>query len=93
VNFSSFDGIERAICDRLEGVLNNMNEEIDDEILEAELADDALEKRMRKLEAEAARILQQSSELVKSVSKEAPKQEEMTQDAAVSESMEEDKVS
>lgn len=70
-----------------------MNEEIDDEILEAELADDALEKRMRKLEAEAARILQQSSELVKSVSKEAPKQEEMTQDAAVSESMEEDKVS
>ncbi|MDI6741932.1 MAG: hypothetical protein QMD11_04245 [Smithella sp.] len=70
-----------------------MNEEIDDEILEAELADDALEKRMRKLEAEAARILQQSSELVKAVSKEAPKQEDVTQETAVSESMEEDKLS
>lgn len=55
-----------------------MNEEMDEEILAAELADDALEKRMRKLEAEAARVLQQSSELIKAVSKEAPKQEEVT---------------
>ena len=40
-----------------------MNEEFDnDEILEAELADDALEKTMKKAENEAARILKQSSQ-------------------------------
>ncbi|MEN6422247.1 MAG: hypothetical protein ABFD76_09900 [Smithella sp.] len=52
------------------------DEIIDDEILEAELEDDALEKRMRKLEAEAARLLEHSSELIREMSKEAPKQEE-----------------
>jgi Fic family protein len=67
--------------------------EIDDEIPEAELADDALEKRMRKLEAEAARILQQSSEVIKAVTKEAPKQEEAVRESAVSEDAEEGNVS
>jgi uncharacterized protein with PhoU and TrkA domain len=42
-----------------------MNDEIDDEILEAELKDDALEKKMRKLEADAARILHQSNEVLR----------------------------
>jgi len=53
-----------------------MTEEIDDEILEAELADDALEKKMRKLESEATRLLNQSSELLKELSKDSAKQEE-----------------
>ncbi|MGA2526209.1 MAG: hypothetical protein ABSF79_06285 [Smithellaceae bacterium] len=54
-----------------------MNEEIDnDEILEAELADDALERTMKKAENEAARILKQSSELVKVLIKDTSQQEE-----------------
>jgi hypothetical protein len=54
-----------------------MNEEIDnDEILEAELADDALERTMKKAENEAARILKQSNELVKVLIKDASQQEE-----------------
>ncbi len=58
-----------------------MEEEIiDDEILEAELADDALEKKMRKLEADAARILHQSSELLREMSKGKAKQEEVPED-------------
>ena len=48
----------------------------DDEILEAELADDALEKTMKKAENEAARILKQSSELVKVLIKDTSQQEE-----------------
>ena len=54
-----------------------MNEEFDnDEILEAELADDALERTMKKAENEAARILKQSSELVKVLIKDTLPQEE-----------------
>jgi len=54
-----------------------MNEEIDnDEILEAELADDALERTMKKAENEASRILKQSSELVKVLIKDTLPQEE-----------------
>ena len=54
-----------------------MNEEIDnDEILEAELADAALERTMKKAENEAARILKQSSELVKVLIKDTSQQEE-----------------
>jgi hypothetical protein len=65
-----------------EGLIT-MNEEIEDDILESELADDALEKRMRKLESEAARILHQSSELLKSLSKETSKQEEVLEEGNV----------
>jgi len=50
-------------------------ENIDDEILEAELADDALEKRMKKLEAEAARVLHQSTELLQEMNKAREKQQ------------------
>jgi arsenate reductase-like glutaredoxin family protein len=47
-----------------------MNEEIDnDEILEAELADDALEKTMKKAESEAARILKHSNKLLQELNK------------------------
>lgn len=54
-----------------------MNEEFDnDEILEVELADDALERTMKKAESEASRILKQSSELVKVLIKDTAQQEE-----------------
>ena len=35
-----------------------------------------MEKKMRKLESEASRLLNQSSELLKTLSKDSPKQEE-----------------
>jgi hypothetical protein len=58
-----------------------MTEEIyDDEILETELEDDALERRMRKLESEAARILRQSNELLKTLSSEPTKLEELPEE-------------
>jgi len=58
-----------------------MTEEmIEDDILEAELADDALEKRMRKLEADAERVLRQSTELIREMNKGKEKQEEVPQD-------------
>ncbi|MEN6434008.1 MAG: hypothetical protein WA096_02120 [Smithella sp.] len=53
-----------------------MNDEIDDEILDAELEDDALEKKMRKLESEAARILNQSNELIREMNKGKENQKE-----------------
>ena len=54
-----------------------MADELDnDVILEAELADDALERTMKKAENEAARILKQSSELVKVLIKDTSPQEE-----------------
>ena len=54
-----------------------MTEEIiDDDILEAELADDALEKKMRKLEADATRILHQSNEVLRQMRKGKENQEE-----------------
>lgn len=52
--------------------------EIDDEILEAELEDDALEKKMRKLESEATRILNQSTELLQELNKTRAKKDEET---------------
>jgi hypothetical protein len=60
-----------------------MNDEIDDEILEAELKDDALEKKMRKLEADAARILHQSNELLREMNKGKEKQEEIQEQGMV----------
>jgi hypothetical protein len=67
----------------LKGLLITMNDEIDDEILEAELKDDALEKRMRKLEADAARILHQSNELLREMNKGKEKQEETQEQGMV----------
>jgi arsenate reductase-like glutaredoxin family protein len=60
-----------------------MTDEIDDDILEAELADDALEKKMRKLESEAARILNQSNELLRKLNKGKEKQEEVLEEESV----------
>jgi hypothetical protein len=57
-----------------------MNDEIDDEILESELADDALEKKMRKLESEATRILNQTNELLRELNKGKEKPEEIKQE-------------
>ena len=70
-----------------------MNDEIDDEILEAELKDDALEKKMRKLEADAARILHQSNEVLREMNKGKEKQEEAVQENIALQDMEEDKES
>ena len=56
-----------------------MNDEIDDEILEAEMGDDALENKMKKVESEAARILKQSSELLKALTRDSSQQEEQNQ--------------
>jgi arsenate reductase-like glutaredoxin family protein len=60
-----------------------MTDEIDDDILEAELEDDALEKKMRKLESEAARILNQSNELLRKLNKGKEKQEEVLEEESV----------
>ena len=60
-----------------------MTDEIDDDILEAELEDDALEKKMRKLESEAARILNQSNELLRELNKGKEKQEEVLEEGRV----------
>jgi hypothetical protein len=60
-----------------------MTNEIDDEILEAELKDDALEKKMRKLEADAARILHQSNELLQEMRKGKENQEETQEQGIV----------
>ena len=53
-----------------------MSDETEEEILDAELTDDALEKTMKKAENEAARILNQSRELLKTLRPETVKQEE-----------------
>ena len=60
-----------------------MNEEIDDEILESELADDALEKKMRKMEEESARLLNHTNELLQELNKARAKKEEATQEENV----------
>ena len=71
-----------------------MTEEIiDDDILEAELADDALEKKMRKLEADATRILNQSNELLREMNKGKEKQEEDVKETIAIQDIEEDKES
>ncbi len=54
--------------------------EIEDDITELELEDDALEKRMRKLEREASRLLNHSNELLQELNKARSKQEEAKQD-------------
>ena len=70
----------------MNGLLITMTDEIkdieaiEDDISELELADDALEKKMRKLESEAARLLHHSNELLKAVNKETSKQEEVVQE-------------
>jgi hypothetical protein len=53
-----------------------MTEETEDEITAPELQDEALEKKMRKLEDEASRLLNHSNELLKTVNKERAKQED-----------------
>ena len=60
-----------------------MTDEIDEEILEAELEDDALEKKMKKLEIEAARILNQSNELLRELNKGKEKQEEVLEEGSI----------
>lgn len=69
-----------------------MADETDDDILEAELADDALEKTMKKAESEASRALHLSTELLKKFSKEPPKEETKPEDteAAVANEMKQD---
>ncbi len=54
--------------------------EIEDDITEQELEDDALEKRMKKLEREASRLLNQSNELLHEFNKARSKQEEAKQE-------------
>ena len=70
-----------------------MTDDIDDEILESELADDALEKKMRKLEADATRLLHQSNEVLREIRKGKANQEEAVQETDALQDMEEDKVS
>jgi len=65
-----------------------MANEADDDILEGELADDALEKTMKKAESEASRALQLSTELLKKFSKEPPKEETTPQDAETTQASE-----
>jgi hypothetical protein len=50
--------------------------EAEDEISELELCDDVLEKKMRKLEAEAQRLLHHSSQLLEELTKSSSKEEE-----------------
>ncbi len=50
--------------------------ENEDDITELELEDDALEKRMRKLEREASRLLNHSNELLQELNKARSKQED-----------------
>jgi len=53
-----------------------MTEEIEDDISELELEDDALEKKMKKLEDEVSRLLNHSNELLQTVDKERAKLKE-----------------
>ena len=50
--------------------------EIEDDITELELEDDAFEKKMRRLEAEAERLLHHSNELLKELNKARAKRED-----------------
>ncbi|MGO8715856.1 MAG: hypothetical protein ACLPSL_14095 [Smithella sp.] len=54
--------------------------EIEDDVAELELEDDALEKRMRKLEREASQLLNHSNKLVQELNKARSKQEQTKQD-------------
>lgn len=52
-------------------------DDTEDDITELELEDDALEKKMRKLEAEANRLLHHSNELLKELNTGKANQEEL----------------
>ena len=54
--------------------------EIEDDVTELELEDDVLEKRMKKLEREASRLLNYSNELLQELNKARSKQEEAKQE-------------
>jgi len=54
--------------------------EIEDDITELELEDDALEKKTRKLESDAERVLHLSNKLLQEMNKARAKQEETKQD-------------
>jgi len=54
--------------------------EIEDDITEQELEDDALDKKMRKLESDAERLLHHSNELLQELNKARSKQEETKQE-------------
>jgi hypothetical protein len=60
------------------------DEIIDDDISELEIEDDALEKRVKKLEAESARLLNHSNELIKSMLKDKAKPEDVPPGEALS---------
>lgn len=49
---------------------------MEDDITELELEDDALEKRMKKLEDEASRLLNHSNQLIQELNQQRAKQEE-----------------
>ena len=57
-----------------------ISNEIEDDVTELELEDDALEKRMRKLESEASRLLNHSNKLLQELNKARSKQEEAKQE-------------
>lgn len=56
------------------------SDEIEDDVTELELEDDALEKRMKKLEREASRLLNHSNELLQELNKGKSKPEETKQE-------------
>ncbi|MFZ1982560.1 MAG: hypothetical protein WAU61_14750 [Smithella sp.] len=66
------------MADQLE--TKQTSDEIEDDVAELELEDDALEKRMRKLEREAAQLLNRSNELVQDLNKARSKREEAKQE-------------
>jgi len=52
------------------------SDEIEDDITDLELEDDAMEKRMKKLEKEASLLLNHSNELLQELNKARAKQED-----------------
>jgi len=62
------------MADQLE--TKQTSNETEDDITALELEDDALEKRMKKMEKEAARLLHHSSELLQELNKARAKQED-----------------
>ncbi|MGD0169146.1 MAG: hypothetical protein ABSE54_05415 [Smithella sp.] len=66
------------MADQLE--TKQISDEIEDDVAELELEDDALEKRMKKLEREASQLLNHSNELVQELNKTRAKREEAKQE-------------
>jgi chromosome segregation ATPase len=66
------------MADQLE--TKQTSDDIEDDVAELELEDDALEKRMRNLEREASRLLNHSNELVQELNKARAKREEAKQE-------------